>query len=161
VQQLQAQVSQAESDLQARRDERETFVATLSQMSAPIAATGDATAVPVEDPQTKLRRFQAELADLRTHLTEKHPDGQQKTRTSKALETETAATPPPAAANPSRPAASGNPLDPSRIGLANYQRVLGMDREITRLKGRIASLNGQIARHNNAISSAGQNSIEW
>lgn len=162
VQQLQAQLSQAESDLQARRDERETFVSTLSQMPAPVAAaTGDGTTASVEDPQAKLRRFQAELADLRTHLTEKHPDVQQKIRDIRALEDEIAAAPPPPAANPSRRAGSGGPLDPSRIGLANYQRVLGMDREITRLQGRIASLNGQIARHNNAISSAGQNSIEW
>jgi uncharacterized protein involved in exopolysaccharide biosynthesis len=157
VQQLQAQLSQAESDLQARRDERETFVSTLAQMPPPTGATGDGAAVPLEDPPTRLRRLQGELADLRTHLTEKHPDVQQKLRDIRALEAEIAAAPP----DLSRPAASGGPLDPSRIGIASYQRVLGMDREITRIEGRITNLTGQIARHNGAISAAGQNAIDW
>ena len=160
VQQLQTQLSQAESDLQARRDERETFVSTLAQMPSP-AAAGDATAGPVpDDPQTRLRRLQGELADLRTHLTEKHPDVQQKIRDIRSLEAEIASAP-PVRQDPVQPAAGGGPLDPSRIGIANYQRVLGMDREISRLAGRVTSLNGQIARHNASISSAGQNSIDW
>lgn len=162
ISQLQAQLSQAESDLQARRDERETFVSTLAQLPPLIAAGGDGTAAAApNDPQTRLRRLQSELADLRTHLTEKHPDVQQKIRDIRSLEAEIAATPPPAPVNPAHAAATGGPLDPSRIGIVNYQRVLSMDREISRLRGRIASLNGQIARHNGAISSAGQASIDW
>src|SRR6185369_13209799 len=91
VAQLQTQLSQAESDLQARRDERETFTSTLAQLPPAIAAaTGDGTAAAVDDPQARLRKLQAELADLRTHLTEKHPDVQQKIRDIKSLQAEIA-----------------------------------------------------------------------
>lgn len=163
VQQLQSQLSQTEADLQARRDERETFTSTLSQMPTPMAGGGDGTAAAAaDDPQVRLHRLQSELADLRTHLTEKHPDVQQKIRDIRSLEASIAAAPQAApAGNPEAPAMKGGPLDPSRIGIVNYQRVLGMDREISRLQGRVGSLNGQIARHNGAISSAGQNSIDW
>ena len=164
VAQLQTQLAQAESDLQARRDDRETFVATLAQLPPSVAAAtgnGNGSAGPMDDPQARLRKFQAELADVRTPLTANQTDSQQKLRDIRALEAEIAATPPPPPTPGAPPAPTGGPLDPSRIGIVNYQRVLGMDREIARLQGRVSSLNGQIARHNGAISAAGRSAIEW
>src|SRR4029453_12678947 len=119
-----------EPDPQARRGEREPFVSTLAQLPPLIAAGGDGTAAAApNDPPTRLRRLQSELADLRTHLAEKPPDAQQKIRDPRAPEAEIAATPPPAPVNPAHATATGGPLDPSRIGIVNYQRVLSMDRE--------------------------------
>jgi uncharacterized protein involved in exopolysaccharide biosynthesis len=163
LQQLRDQSSQTEADLQARREERESFVASLSQLPAPGSGADANGTLDANDPVLRLQRLEAELADLSGRFTEKHPDVQQKERDIAALKAQIAAIPP--RAKPENTTASKAdaqfPLGPARIGVANFQRVQSMDREISRLQSRAESLRGQIARHDGAIAGAGHVSVEW
>lgn len=161
LERLHDELAQARSDLQSRLDEQTSFVSALSMASA--SPEGDGTVVVVANGlETKLHQLETELETLRLRLTEKHPDVQAKLREIDALEEQIAAQP-PEPRKKSEPVRTENeaPLSARKIGIINYERLMSMDREIARVRGRITNLENEIAKHQGAIGLANRSAAGW
>ena len=157
IERLRDALTQTRADLEAREGEREAFLQSVQKM--PGEGDGSAASVQV-DPQAQLQALQKELATLKLRLTDKHPDVQAKIREIEALRAQIAAAQPTPHQEPS-PATPTDALDPVRIGRFNYNQLLGMDREILRLKTRATSLQADLDKHMGAISVANGISVAW
>lgn len=164
MERLRDDLAQSRADLSSRIDERTSFISALQlTTSRPVEAT--ATPTPTADPETKLRQLEAQLAAMRLRLTEKHPDVLEKQREILVLKEEIAAD-----AVPRKPvedrsggkdADDEGPLSPVKIGMVSYNQLMQMNRDITRLRARIANLESDIGKHQGAISGGNRISAEW
>jgi uncharacterized protein involved in exopolysaccharide biosynthesis len=159
IERLNKELARAQIDLQAQREERNAFLATIPITPALELMPG----VPVpeaENPLVRLRGLESELAELRLRLTEKHPDVQNKVREIAALK-ERISTRPRLPSPEELSEGASRLLSPETIGTLNYNRLQLLDREIRRLESQVGFTRKEITGHEAKINLANRAAVEW